>query len=118
VARRALAEQNASLACFEFVVSLARSRALIASFKEGRAPLRPLGRRDLVSIVERQGSREVAVQRQGLEEGKAGLSLKWAPSVYWIDPCHLRELANLKAGICALPCLHRLKTPTAKVPEL
>ena len=51
-ARRALAEQNASLTGSKFVESLARSRALIAVFNEGRASLRLFGGRDLVAIVE------------------------------------------------------------------
>ena len=51
-ARRALAEQNTSLTGSRFVVSLARSRALIAALNEGRASLRLFGGQDLVAIVE------------------------------------------------------------------
>ena len=53
--RRALAEQNTSLTSSKLVVSLARSRVLIAAFNEGRASLRLFCRRDFVSIVEGRG---------------------------------------------------------------
>ena len=76
--RRALAEQNACFACFKLVVSLARSKALIAAFNE-RSPLSCFfGRRNLVFIVERQGGREKAVRRRGRPEGEAGPG--WKPS--------------------------------------
>ena len=70
--RRALAEQNACFACFKLVVSLARSKALIAAFNEGSPLSCFFDRRNLVFIVERQGGREKAVRRRGRPEGEAG----------------------------------------------
>ena len=55
MARRPLAEWKASLAGFRLALSLARFRALIASFNERRASLGLLGRRNVVSIVKRRG---------------------------------------------------------------
>ena len=50
VARRTLAERKRSLAGFRLALSLARSRASIAVFNEGRASLGFFGRRNLVFI--------------------------------------------------------------------
>ena len=65
-------EANRSSVDFMLVLSLARSRALIAAFKEGRASSRPFGLRDLLSIVETEGGRKRVVgkaQREGFEGG-------------------------------------------------
>ena len=60
VVRTVLADENASLACFTVVVFLARLRASISVFNEGRASLR-LFCRNVVSIVENHEGYEETV---------------------------------------------------------
>ena len=62
VSRRTLAESNTSLAGVAFVVFLARSRAPIAAFSEGRLPLRLARRSDLDSIAQTQDGDKRAVR--------------------------------------------------------
>ena len=65
MARRTLVEWKASFAGFKLALFLARSRASVAAFNEGRASLGFFGCRNLDVIVKRRrGYKEAVVGRQ------------------------------------------------------
>ena len=68
VARRTPEEASATSAGVVLVTPFAPFKELMAMFSEERAPSHPLGRWDLVVMVETQGSRERAVLHASCEE--------------------------------------------------
>ena len=69
IVRRTLTEPKAAFAGVIPAISFARFRDSMATFNEERAPSRPFGRWEFVSIVGNRGSCEKVARREGCEEG-------------------------------------------------